>query len=82
MPSKTNILAAAALLAALSPASAFAQNTLDTTDSTVVDMPMRDNDRDDFPWGLLGLLGFAGLMGMKRNDRDVHVDHTDPNRRT
>ncbi len=82
MSSRTHILAAAALLATLAPASALAQDTLNETDSTTLDSPLRDDRDDDFPWGLLGLLGLAGLLGLKRNDRDVHVDRTDPNRRT
>ena len=81
MSSKTNIFAAAALLAALTPASALAQDTVNSTDTTVVDTPMNNDRDDDFPWGLLGLLGLAGLMGMKRNDHDVHIDRTDQNRR-
>lgn len=36
--------------------------------------PVRREDDDDFPWGLLGLLGLAGLLGLKKNDPDVHVD--------
>ena len=35
-----------------------------------------DDDRGDFPWGLLGLLGLAGLLGTRRRDDDVRVDTT------
>lgn len=46
----------------------------ETTMSNTVDD--RDNDDDEFPWGLLGLAGLAGLLGLKRRDdaRDIHVD--------
>jgi hypothetical protein len=73
MSSKTHILVAAALLTALSPASALAQDT--TTDTTTMDAPREERDRD-FPWGLLGLLGLAGLLGKKRDNNDIHVDRT------
>ena len=72
MSSKTHILVAAALLTALSPASALAQ---DTTDTTTMDAPREERDKD-FPWGLLGLLGLAGLLGKKRDNHDIHVDRT------
>lgn len=32
-----------------------------------------ERDDDDFPWGLLGLIGLAGLLGRKK-DGDIHVD--------
>ena len=35
-----------------------------------------DHDRGGFPWGLLGLVGLAGLLGTKRRDDDVRVDTT------
>jgi hypothetical protein len=35
-----------------------------------------DHDRGGFPWGLLGLVGLAGLLGTKRRDDDVRVDRT------
>ena len=57
--------------------------TTTTTDPLATD-PMMTNtvevdegDGDqDFPWGLLGILGLAGLLGMKRRDDDVRVDTT------
>ena len=38
-----------------------------------------EDDDDGFPWDLLGLLGLAGLLGLRKRDRDIHVDarHTD-----
>jgi hypothetical protein len=33
-----------------------------------------EREDDDFDWGWLGLLGLAGLLGLKKNDRNVHVD--------
>jgi len=50
-------------------APALAQNT--ATDAAVADpavttsVPVEDDD-NDFPWGLLGLIGLAGLLGRKR----------------
>lgn len=36
-----------------------------------------DTEQDDgMDWGWLGLLGLAGLLGLRKRDRDVHVDHT------
>jgi len=35
-----------------------------------------DHDRGGFPWGLLGLVGLAGLLGARRRDDDVRVDRT------
>ena len=40
-----------------------------------------DDDDDDFPWGLLGLLGLAGLIPRKRRDDDIRVDRTDSTKR-
>ena len=33
-------------------------------------------DDEGMDWGWLGLLGLAGLLGLRKRDRDVHVDHT------
>lgn len=37
----------------------------------------REDDDADFPWGLLGLIGLAGLLGRKRDHDHVHVDRRD-----
>ena len=41
-----------------------------TPANTVSDSTYAPEERDDFPWGLLGILGLAGLLGMKRRDDD------------
>ncbi|WP_375427919.1 WGxxGxxG family protein [uncultured Sphingomonas sp.] len=70
MPTKSlTAVAGAALLIALTPATASAQATGDTATTTTYQDTERDDDR--FPWGLLGLLGLAGLIPRKRQ---VHVD--------
>ncbi len=56
-----------AIALTLTPAAAIAAANVDTTYET------RDHD-DDFDFGWLGLLGLAGLLGLKKKDRDVHVD--------
>lgn len=45
---------------------ASAQAAGDTATTTV---PADNDGDDDFPWGLLGLIGLAGLLGRKRDDR-------------
>ena len=49
-----------------------------TTDPMMADntttMPVQEEDDDDFPWGLLGLLGLAGLIPRKRKGGDINVD--------
>ncbi|HEX9933210.1 MAG TPA: WGxxGxxG family protein [Allosphingosinicella sp.] len=72
-PIHTGILAAAAL-ATLSPAAAFAQDNAGATTGDEGGYTTRAEDDNDFPWGLLGLLGLAGLLGLKKRDRDIHVD--------
>jgi len=67
-------LAVAATLLLPVAASATAGTTVDgnmaaTTYET-------EDDDNDFPWGLLGLIGLAGLLGRKRDDH-VHVDRRD-----
>jgi hypothetical protein len=59
---------------------AFAQNDVDglateTTHTTTV-----EKEDNDFPWGLLGLLGLAGLLPRKRKEADIHVDARRDNR--
>lgn len=73
---KTLIAAATAL--ALAGGAAYAQdnNSIDTSYGN----PQPQEDDDDFPWGLLGLLGLAGLIPRKKAP-DVHIDNrTNPTR--
>ena len=72
MRSTKTILAAAAL-AAILPGAAVAQTGDANTVDTSYGNPQPEED-DDFPWGLLGLLGLAGLIPRKRRDH-VHVDN-------
>ena len=51
-----------------------AQSTTDTTTT----QPVEREDDNEFPWGLLGLLGLAGLIPRKR---ETHVHPTDTTRR-
>jgi MYXO-CTERM domain-containing protein len=37
-------------------------------------VPVQEEEDDDFPWGLLGLLGLAGLIPRKRKEADINVD--------
>jgi hypothetical protein len=46
------------------------------TDPALAVPPEQDED-NDFPWGLLGLLGLAGLIPRKRRDDRVVVDRDD-----
>ncbi len=64
------IAAAAAL--ALIPAAALAQDANNSVDTSYGN-PQPQED-DDFPWGLLGLLGLAGLIPRKKAP-DVHIDN-------
>ena len=78
---KVALLAAAAI--AFGGAPAVAQTT---SDGTGVSSQAANNDNvetttrtvrtedNDFPWGLLGLLGLAGLIPRKRKEADIHVD--------
>ena len=71
------ILAAAGAAALLgTPALAQDATTAGATDTTMTAMPVEDDDRGDFPWGLLGLLGLAGLLGRNKRDTHVHNDTT------
>jgi len=56
--------------------------TTTTADPLATDPMLNTTDDDDdddgggFPWGLLGLVGLAGLLGTRRRDDDVRVDRT------
>jgi MYXO-CTERM domain-containing protein len=69
----TKLMLSAAALAVIVPGAASAgtggANAVDTSYGN----PQPQED-DDFPWGLLGLLGLAGLIPRKRRD-DIHVDN-------
>lgn len=39
-----------------------AQGTTTTTTDTAITAPVQQEEDNDFPWGLLGLLGLAGLL--------------------
>jgi hypothetical protein len=69
----TLIAAAAAITLAASGANAQTANTTDNTIDTSYGEPQERED-DDFPWGLLGLLGLAGLIPRKKAP-DVHIDN-------
>lgn len=66
----TSIILAASVCALLIPASVAAQEagTTDATGTTVTTGMADGEDDDEFPWGLLGLIGLAGLIPRKRND--------------
>ncbi|WP_076070293.1 WGxxGxxG family protein [Sphingomonas montana] len=66
MKTRLSIVVAASALAAITPATANAQSTSDGGTATT-----QTREDDDFPWGLLGLVGLAGLIPRKR---PVHVD--------
>jgi hypothetical protein len=63
-------------LAVSSPVVAQTGGTTGTTTGTTTDM--EDDNDNDFPWGLLGLIGLAGLLGRKRDD-DRHRTTTHRN---
>jgi MYXO-CTERM domain-containing protein len=67
------IMIAAAAALALSATGANAQTDADNTVDTSYGDPQPRED-DDFPWGLLGLLGLAGLIPRKKAP-DVHIDN-------
>jgi hypothetical protein len=74
----TLALAATASLAFAPAALGQATTTTDTSMTAAPATTPVEDDDNDFPWGLLGLIGLAGLLGRKRDDRV----HTDTNRRT
>lgn len=69
---KRTLIAATVLAIATPATSALAQAT--TTDPMATTAVPVEEDDNEFPWGLLGLIGLAGLLGRKRDN-----DH---NRRT
>ncbi len=77
--SKKKVAFAAAALAILTPAAAFAQDEANNTSDTRYANTQQEDD-NEFPWGLLGLLGLAGLLGRKRKEADIHVDARHNNR--
>lgn len=60
---------AAAVFAVSAPAALLAQDAADNGVTYT-----EEEEDNDFPWGLLGLLGLAGLIPRKRPDT-VHVDN-------
>lgn len=83
-PFVATIALAGLLLVGAMPMAASAQTTTVTTapttaptalatdvPSTSTTAPAPDQDRHDFPWGLLGLLGLAGLAGLRRRGDTV-----------
>ena len=76
---KHALLAGAGLL--MLPVPAMAQDTTTTVDNYSTQPVEREDDDDDFPWGLLGLAGLAGLLGRKKHDdADIRVDARRDNR--
>lgn len=67
---------AGAVLLALAPAAAFAQDT--TVEDVQVTNDMTDGDQESGDKGLWGLLGLLGLLAplLNRNKEDVHVNRT------
>jgi hypothetical protein len=64
---RSKLLVAAAMLAALTPAGLFAQQTgNDTSAATETQERRSEGQTSDFPWDLLGLIGLAGLAGLRR----------------
>lgn len=71
MPIPAKLLSAAAVLAIL-PATAWAQDRASSGTATNNERS-QPKENQDFPWGLLGLIGLAGL-GYQKKARDIHVD--------
>ncbi len=69
---KFGTLVAAALLTAVTPGAASAQEGGNATDTSYGN-PQPQEERG-FRWGLLGLLGLLGLIPRKKAP-DVHIDN-------
>lgn len=72
MMRKTLIAATAALALTAVGANAQTGDTNNTVDTSYGEPQEREDN--DFPWGLLGLLGLAGLIPRKKAP-DVHIDN-------
>lgn len=64
-------VAIAVAFIALSPIPAYAAETTTTNRTTTT---TRADNEGGFPWGILGLFGLAGLLGLRKKERDIHVD--------
>lgn len=71
MRRKTTALLAAAALASLGSSAVAQQTGNDTSIATETQERRSEGQTNDFPWDLLGLLGLAGLLGLRRKDDDV-----------
>lgn len=69
----TIIAAAAGLALSAGTANAQTGNATDNTADLSYGTPQPEED-DDFPWGLLGLLGLAGLIPRKK-PADINIDN-------
>lgn len=67
MTSRSIFLIASAF-ATMTPVAVAAQETVDSTVTT------RGGEEEQFPWGLLGLIGLAGLI--PRKQKEVHTERT------
>lgn len=62
-----SILFIASAFTIMTPVTVAAQDTVDRTVTT-------SGEEEQFPWGLLGLIGLAGLI--PRKHKDVHTERT------
>ncbi|WP_375427920.1 WGxxGxxG family protein [uncultured Sphingomonas sp.] len=72
----TRVIAACAATALtfIGPAATAQQVYNDTGVTTETQDRSARGDDDGFPWDLLGLLGLAGLLGLRRRDDHVVTD--------